>query len=592
MGLWLLRRGKFAESEPYFRSAVKTLTERNPNPYDGEPLYNLGLTLKVQGKLDEAYEMLYKSCWNAAWQDSGYFTLAQISIQKGNLNEALYEIDKSLVRNWHNHKGRHLKAAILRKLGMKTEALKLIQDSLELDKFNYGCIFEQYLLTGDSKVLLEMNKLMHNEIHNYEEIALDYAAAGLFQEAVNLLDEGTKVCPTSPITYYYKGWCLEKSNMETKAKEVYTKAATHKPDLCFPNRLEAILALESAQKLNPSDSKAPYYLGNLWYDKRQYIDAIACWEKSFGLDATFPTVCRNLSLAYFNKLNDTSRAVEKLELAFELDKTDARILMELDQLYKRLCYPHKQRLELLEKHIDLVMQRDDLYLEQVTLYNQIGGYEKAIALIDERKFHPWEGGEGKVPAQYQIARVELAKRLLSQKEYEKAKVLLEQCLEYPHNLGEGKLFGAQENDFHYYLGCAYEGMNNIEEAKKYWEHAKEGITEPAAAIFYNDQKPDKIYYQGLALLKLGRKDEANSRFNKLISYGEKHLFDIVKLDYFAVSLPDLLIWEDNLTYRNKIHCYYMMGLGYTGLGKVDKGKTFLEQAFGMDVNHQGVQAHL
>jgi tetratricopeptide (TPR) repeat protein len=592
IGLWFLRRGKFAESEPYFRQAVKTLTERNPNPYDGEPLYNLGMALKMQDKLDEAYEMLYKSCWNAAWQDSGYFTLAQISVQKNNLDDALYEIDKSLIRNWHNHKGRHLKSAILRKLGMNSDALKLIQGSLELDKFNYGCLFEQYLLTHDAEVLLKMNRLMHGEIHNYESIALDYAAAGLFQEAVDLLDEGVMVCPTSPMTYYYKGWCLAKSAMGPESKKAYIKAAEHRPDFCFPNRLEAILALEEVQKLNPSDSKAPYYLGNLWYDKRQYTDAIECWEKSFAIDATFPTVCRNLSLAYFNKSNNTARAVTQLELAFELDKTDARILMELDQLYKRLCYPHKQRLELLEKYVDLVMQRDDLYLERVTLYNQIGEYEKAIELIDDRKFHPWEGGEGKVPAQYQIARVELAKRLLLQKEYEKAKVLLEQCLEYPYNLGEGKLFGAQENDFLYYLGCACEGMNNMEEAKKYWELAKEGITEPAAAIFYNDQKPDKIYYQGLALLKLGRKDEASSRFNKLIFYGEKHLFDAVKLDYFAVSLPDLLIWEDDLTYRNKIHCYYMMGLGYTGLGDAGKGKTFLDQAFDMDVNHQGVQAHL
>jgi tetratricopeptide (TPR) repeat protein len=380
-------------------------------------------------------------------------------------------------------------------------------------------------------------------------------------------------------------------NLDVKAKEVYTKAAAHEPDYCFPNRLEAILALESAQQANPTDSKAPYYLGNLWYDKRQYADAIACWEKSVDLNPGFPTVCRNLALAYFNKQKDTGRALTQLERAFELDKSDARILMELDQLYKRLCYPHPKRLSLLEEHIGLVMQRDDLYLEWVTLYNQAGNYEKAIALIDERKFHPWEGGEGKVSAQYQIARVELAKRLLAQKEYKRAKVMLEQCLVYPHNLGEGKLNGAQENDFHYYLGCVFEGENNRAEAERHWELAKEGTTEPAAAIFYNDQKPDKIYYQGLALLKLGRQNEANSRFNKLISYGEKHLFETVKLDYFAVSLPDLLIWEDDLTCRNKIHCNYMMGLGYIGLGEIEKGQSFLEKAYRMDINHQGVQSH-
>jgi len=352
------------------------------------------------------------------------------------------------------------------------------------------------------------------------------------------------------------------------------------------------LALECAQKLNSTDAKAPYYLGNLWYDKRQYTEAIACWEKSVEIDDTFPTVLRNLSLAYFNKLQQEKKAVQYLEKAFLLDTTDSRILMELDQLYKRLCRPHADRLAFLEKYYSLVLQRDDVYLEYVTLCNQLGNYEKAIELIDSHIFHPWEGGEGKVPAQYQLARVELAKQKLVKREYKYAIQLLNECLEYPHNLGEGKLYGAPENDFHYWLGCAFEGLGQIDEARKYWELAKNGNTEPAAAIFYNDQKPDKIFYQGLALLKLDRANEAKIRFDALIDFGKKHFDETIKLDYFAVSLPDLLIWENDLTYRNKIHCHYMLGLGYYGLGETAKAKKHLIDAAEMDTNHQGVQVHL
>ena len=54
MGLWLVRKGQFAAAEPYLRRAIRTLTQRNPNPYDGEPYYNLGLALKFQGRADEA----------------------------------------------------------------------------------------------------------------------------------------------------------------------------------------------------------------------------------------------------------------------------------------------------------------------------------------------------------------------------------------------------------------------------------------------------------------------------------------------------------------------------------------------------------
>ncbi len=590
MGLWLFRRGKFAEAEKYFHVAIDTQLQRNPNPYDGEPGYNLGLALQYQGKNKEAYDAFYKSCWNAAMQDAGYFGCTQISCINMNFKEALYEIDKSLVRNWHNQKARTLKTGILRKLGNEKEALALIENTLKIDLFNFGCRFEEYLITKEKAVLDEMQLLMRGEIHNYEIVSLDYIAAGMYDEAVQLLEEGIKVCPTTPMTYYYMGWALHLDNKD--AKTAFETAASHAPEYCFPNRLEAILALEVAQKVNPTDSKASYYLGNLWYDKRQYPEAIASWEKSAVLDGTFPTVLRNLSLAYFNKLQQEEKAVQYLEKAFSLDSTDSRILMELDQLYKRLCKPHVERLAFLEKYFNLVMQRDDVYLEYVTLCNQLGNYAKAIALIDNRIFHPWEGGEGKVPSQFQLARVEWAKQSLAKKEYQKAIQLLNKCLEYPHNLGEGKLYGAQENDFHYWLGCAYEGLGQMEEAQKYWELAKDGNTQPAAAIFYNDQKPDKIYYQGLALLKLGRQEEANQRFNALIAFGDKHMYEVIKLDYFAVSLPDLLIWEDDLTFRNKIHCHYMLGLGYHGLGEIGQAENHLQEAAKMDVNHQGVQVHL
>ena len=53
MGLLLLRKGLFEKAEVYFRKAIETLEERNPNPYEGEPYYNLGQSLFYQNRLDE-----------------------------------------------------------------------------------------------------------------------------------------------------------------------------------------------------------------------------------------------------------------------------------------------------------------------------------------------------------------------------------------------------------------------------------------------------------------------------------------------------------------------------------------------------------
>lgn len=589
LGLWYIRKGRFAKAEQYLRTAVKVWQKRNPNPYDGEPIYNLGLALKYQGRIGEAYDRFYKATWNGAWQDAGYFACAQISVMQRRLEDALYETDRSLIRNWHNHKARALKTTILRHMGHKDEALRLIDESLDIDKFNFGCRYEKYLLTDAAEDLNTFKELMRRDANNYDEIALDYCAAGCWEEAASVWQTAIGEQAVTPMTYYYLGWCLEQGGLDG-AEKAFADAAAYCPDYCFPNRLEAILALQCAISQNPNDAKAPYYLGNLYYDKRQYDLALNYWEASAKLDGTFPTVWRNLALAYFNKRNDETLAVECMERAFQLDTTDARILMELDQLYKRMQRPHAERLAFLQQYPELVNSRDDLLLEEITLLNQTGQYQEAKTLLDGHIFHPWEGGEGKVPAQYQTARVELAKQALASKQYEEAIRLLEECLVYPHHLGEGKLYGAQENDFYYFLGCAYEGLGNTEKAKACWEQATIGPTEPAAALYYNDAKPDKIFYQGLALLKLGRKDEANGRFYKLTNYGEKHLFDKVKMDYFAVSLPDLLIWEDSLDLRNEIHCKYMLALGYYGLGNKAKSQRYLQEVKNLDINHQGIQA--
>ena len=60
-----------------------------------------------------------------------------------------------------------------------------------------------------------------------------------------------------------------------------------KPNCCFPNKLEDIDVLELASKLEAGCPKAHYYIGNLWYDKRQYDKAKNAWEKAAELDPEF-----------------------------------------------------------------------------------------------------------------------------------------------------------------------------------------------------------------------------------------------------------------------------------------------------------------
>lgn len=601
MGMWYLRRGQFARAEPFFKKAIETITQRNPNPYDGEAYYNLGWSLKMQNKNEEAYDAFYKSTWNDAWQHAGYLNLARIATQKKNYEDALAFIEKSLVKNYHSHTARHTRVFILRKLDQYKKAQIFIDESLELDPFNFSCLFEKYISLLDKKdnaqaavdILNHLKNISRHNANNFIEYAFDYAHAGLYEEAIQLLSIYKAHDNQNTLVEYYLGWLNYQAGNQQEARAHFQYAASLSPDFVFPNKIEDVIVFKKVVELNPNDAKAFYYLGNFWFDKRQYNEAIECWEQSVRIDDGFPTVHRNLSLAYYNKRNDVDKALQCMEKAFSLDETDARVLMELDQLYKRLNRDHTERLDLLNRHFSLVQQRDDLWLEIITLYNQLENFTKAKSLLSARKFHPWEGGEGMVIRQYLICNIEIAKQFIAEGKYEAAVELLNQAENYPSNLGEGKLAGAQENDIHYWKGIVYEKLGNKEKANQYYKMAVKGIGKPAQAIFYNDPQPDKIFYQGLAWIKLNDPEKATTIFKSLIAFGEQHINDNISIDYFAVSLPGLLVFDADLNLLNKIHCYYIMALGYLGLGKPHAAKAadLFAQILHLDNNHQGALTH-
>ena len=596
MGLWYLRRGQFETAEPCLRAAVEKLVSKNANPYDGEPLYNLGLCLKYQGRLKEAKDWLFKSTWNAAMQDNAYLQLAYISALENDWEACAEFAEKSVLRNYKSLKARHIRAIALRKLYKEEEAVALLKETLAIDVFDFAARFEwwQHLQQHEKVIaddeLQQLKQHMRDRPYSFIEMALQYADAGLYADAVTFLSLITDGA-ADPMVCYYLGYFEHLSGNRELAKEWLNKAFQMSPDGVFPNRIEDVAVLRTAVELNPTDYKALYYLGNFYYGKRLYDLARDCWEQSLAINPDFATTNRNLGIAYYNKFDKKEEALQLFQKAFDADPSDSRVLFELDQLKKRFNMHPEIRLSFLNQYPELVKERDDLYIEYINLHSLLGRFEEADQLLKARNFHPWEGGEGKTSGQHISIHVELAKQALAKKDLNTASGLLHQAQEYPANLGEGKLYGAQENDVCYWLGCVEEARQNAAAAKGYWEKAAVGLSEPAPAIYYNDQQPDKIFYQGKALQKLGRQEEALQRFRNLIRYGETHLDDTVTIDFFAVSLPDLMIFDDDLDVRNRIHCYYLMGLGYLGLGDAAKSGAYLDKVLELDPAHAGATLH-
>ena len=570
LGLACLRRGEFAPAETYFRKAIERLTLRNANPYDGEPLYNLGLTLSYLDRTEEAYEAFYKAAWNQAWQSASYHALAELDCRRGDWETALDHLDRSLRLNTDNLKARDLRVIVLSRLGRADEAQAALGETLALDPLDWWARH----LAGEAISCDTQTRL---------DIVIDLARAGLHREALELLPEAKADPGTAPLVEYYCGWLHEKLGQGKAALAAYRRAAKASPDYCFPARLEEILILEAAMRAHPDDARAPYYLGNLFYDRRRYSEAIALWERSAKRDASLAIVWRNLGIAYFNITKQPRKAVVAYDRALRAAPSDTRLLYERDQLWKRLGTAPAKRLRELERHRAMVLQRDDLCVEICALYNQTGQPAKALAILSTRKFQPWEGGEGLSLGQHVRTHLALGREALAKGQAELAVKYFDQALTSPRNLGEARHLLANNSDLHYWLGIAWDKLGETARARQYWQAAAEfrgDFQEMSVRAF-----SEMTYYSALSLLRLGRKAAAQKLLRELLTYAQDLQRSQAKIDYFATSLPTMLLFEDDIQFRQETTALFLQAQAHLGLGRKAKARTLLTSVLVRDPSH-------
>ena len=572
MGLWHLRRGEFAEAESHFGAAIERLTRRNPNPYDGEPYYNLGLTLCYLERDQEAYGAFYKAVWNQAWQSAGYHATAELDCRKGDWTTALDHLDRSLRLNTDNLRARDLRAIVLSRLHRDAEAEAQLRATLALDPLDWWARH----LSGEKIRCNTQTRL---------DLALDFARAGLYTEAISLLREATPApeSGTAPLVAYYLGWLHEQTGDRKKALASYKAAAKARPDYCFPARLEEIAILKAAMLANPRDAQAPYYLGNLLYDRRRHAEAIALWEHSATLDPAFSVVWRNLGLGYFNIANNPGKARAAYDRALRANPADARLVYERDQLWKRIGESPAKRLAELEKHPDMVSQRHDLSIEICALYNQTGQPGKALQIITARKFQPWEGGEGQVMAQHVRTHLALGREALARGDAMSARGHFEAALSSPENLGEAKHLLANHSNIHYWIGEACAALGDKAGAKRHWTIAarfRGDFQEMSVRAF-----SEMTYYSALSLERLGKKAGAHELLRGLLAYARQLRKSPARIDYFATSLSTMLLFDDDIQARQETAALFLEAQAQLGLGKRTAAKQLLNRVLARDPNH-------
>ena len=585
LGLLNLRRGQLTEAESHFRAAIERLVRRNPNPQDGAAYYYLGVALQYQNRCEEAYDSYHKAAWNYAWQSAAYYRLAQIDCRQGNFQKAFEHLDRSLATNALHLNARNLKTVLLRRLGRVAEAEHRALKTLRMDPLDFWSCNELFLLSRkpDQASAEQRLEAFKGNIQLHLDLAFDYAAAGFWNEATEVLlrtmdDQSSPY----PMVLYALGDFAGRQGDQAAASQYRSAAAQAAPDYCFPSRMEEFLALKAAVQANPADAKAHYYLGNLLYDRKRYEEAIREWEASVSGDGSFATPWRNLGIAYFNIRKNRQAALAAYEQAFAINPADARLLYELDQLRKRLDTPASDRLSILKRYPELIAFRDDLSVEFITLLNQTDEPERALEMLTSRRFNPWEGGEGLVSGQYVWAHLRIGRSALEAGRPEEALKHFVAAREYPHNLGEGKHLLTSEVHLDYFTGLALSHLGRDREARQHWSKAAE-VEAPISWMGY---------YGALSHRALGDEMDAKKALESMRLFAEQQMSAEVKIDYFATSLPNFLLFEDDLEKRNQVDCLFVLALAELGEGKTNRAAALLRKLLSLDGNHLGALTEL
>jgi tetratricopeptide (TPR) repeat protein len=346
------------------------------------------------------------------------------------------------------------------------------------------------------------------------------------------------------MTHYALAWTEAMAGDSEEAERVLDQAAQQSADYLFPSRIHEQIVLEWAAALRPDDGRAIYGLGNLLFHNNRDEEAIERWEACTGTENAPAQAYRNLGIAYWNTRHDAEMALKMYRTAMDRDPDDGRIVTELAQLLGKTGASSTDRLELLETHKDLLSPRDDAMVELALLYNETGSPEKALELLIGRSFHPWEGGEGKVLRQYVRAHLALGKRALADGNPETAIKHFERAMETPDELGE-KFHPLQAKaDVLFWQGEALRALGRNEEADQRYTSAAEesGDFEQMAVAEFSEL----TYFRALSLERLGRKKEAQGVAHRMKEYTEAEKQIPAKIDYFATSLPNLLVFDEDL----------------------------------------------
>ncbi|WP_369055636.1 DUF5107 domain-containing protein [Kineococcus terrestris] len=527
------RAGLDQEAEAFLRRAVDRLTSRHPTPQDTTALYLLGVVLEARGCEDDAYDAYGRASWTRAWRGPAGYRMARLDARAGRTAAALHRL-----ADVRRVEPEHLQAAALevvcrRRLGDVESGVAedVLAAARALDPLDAWLRHLDGLpASADAQTCLD--------------VALELAGAGELEGALRVLDEAEAREPlrasgqpaAGPLLAHHRALVLDRLGRAREAAAARADAATRDTTWCFPGRREDVAALSASA----ADPRARALRGHWLYAAGRHADAVEDWLAGAAGAPDDPVPHRNLGLALVNDHHDLEAARAAYARAEEAAPDEARLRFEVDQLDALRGLGPQQRLTRWRERWDLAEQRDDALVEVAHLLVSTGDAARAVQLLTGRTFQPWEGGEGQVLSAWERARTRLALEVLAD-DPAAAVAHLRAALDSPACLGEARHPLAATAQLHLLLGDALAAAGDAAAARTAWEVAAEHRGDFLAMS--TQEHSEATFSSVLALRRLGRDDGPLTA--SLRRFRDEFAASVPVVDYFATSLPDLLLFEED-----------------------------------------------
>ena len=381
-----------------------------------------------------------------------------------------------------------------KRAGNLEAALDQLGELLQHDPLNLPALNElANLETGNQRPITEkLQRLLADDNQYILDLACFYLDLGLVEDAALVLKNGVEKWPYPPIFYLLAN--LPDLDQEPGTWRV--RAQEEALDFVFPSRLWEVIALQKAIESNPDDLHAKYFLGNFYYSRQRYDEAMQLWEQALaGLD-TFDILYRNLGLAYWQYKGDLPKAIEFFEAGLAINPDNQDLYLHLDDLYKTQ-EDNQQRASLLEKMELLNPIREDLRKRKLAIMIDLDRHEQALAIMNTEEFVPLEMDQS-FHNTYVSALLKVARDHQDSGRLEEAIAAYRSALEFPGNHGVGRPITMGDAEILYKLGCTYEQLGNYRKAISAWQKA---------AAEHHKFGDDLYRYVQMSLDKIGRYSE-------------------------------------------------------------------------------------